>query len=484
MTQGTVRRTHFVGIGGTGMCGLAEILLSLGYKVSGSDLVTTSEVIERLRRLGAEVHTGHAADHVAEADLVVVSSAVAGENPEVRAARERGIPVLKRGQMLAEIMRMKYGVAVAGAHGKTTTTSLTGHVLSEAGLDPTVVVGGRLRALGSHARVGSGDIFVAEADESDGSFLEILPTVAVVTNIDREHLDHYRDLEEICDAFLRFARGVPFYGAAILCGDDPRLRDIAGLLNRPVLIYGTEPGCYLRATSILPAADLSRFEVEAQGRSLGEFTVPLPGRHNVLNALAAIAVALFVGVPVGRVRSGLASFAGVGRRFEIRGEARGVTVVDDYGHHPTEIAAVMRTAREAYPDRRLVVLFQPHRYSRTAALREEFGPAFRGADVLIVSDVYSAGEAPLAGVTGESLLEPIRRGSQVAVEYAAQEAEAIGRALALLRPGDVLITLGAGSVSTWGERILERLGEGVRPGGGAAAAPGCAARVGMTGGRG
>ena len=484
MTQGTVRRTHFVGIGGTGMCGLAEILLSLGYKVSGSDLVTTSEVIERLRRLGAEVRAGHAADHVAGADLVVVSSAVASENPEVRAARERGIPVLKRGQMLAEIMRMKYGVAVAGAHGKTTTTSLTGHVLSEAGLDPTVVVGGRLRALGSHARVGSGDIFVAEADESDGSFLEILPTVAVVTNIDREHLDHYRDLEEICDAFLRFARGVPFYGAAILCGDDPRLRDIAGLLNRPVLIYGTEPGSHLRATSILPAADLSRFEVETHGRSLGEFTVPLPGRHNVLNALAAIAVALFVGVPVGRVRSGLASFAGVGRRFEIRGTARGVTVVDDYGHHPTEIAAVMRTAREAYPDRRLVVLFQPHRYSRTAALREEFGPAFRGADVLIVSDVYSAGEAPLAGVTGESLLEPIRRGSQVAVEYAAQEAEAIGRALALLRPGDVLITMGAGSVSTWGERILERLGEGARPGGGAAAAPGCAARVGATGRRG
>ncbi|MBP6874860.1 MAG: UDP-N-acetylmuramate--L-alanine ligase [Candidatus Eisenbacteria bacterium] len=483
MTQGTIRRTHFVGIGGTGMCGLAEILLNLGYKVSGSDLVARSEVIDRLKRLGAEVHAGHAAEHVTGADLVVISSAVAATNPEVRAARELGIPVLKRGQMLAEIMRMKYGVAVAGAHGKTTTTSLTGHVLSEAGLDPTVVVGGRLRALGSHARVGAGDVFVAEADESDGSFLEILPTVAVITNIDREHLDHYKDLDEIYDAFLRFARSVPFYGAAILCGDDPRLRQMAAGLNKPVLLYGTEPGCHLRATAVHPGPQQSRFEVEAHGRSLGEFTVPLPGRHNVLNALAAIAVALFVGVPAGRVRRGLSSFAGVGRRFEIRGEARGITLVDDYGHHPTEIAAVLRTAREAFPTRRLVVMFQPHRYSRTAALREEFSPAFRGADILILTDIYSAGEAPIEGVTGQILGDLIHRGSRVAVEYAPREEDAIERALAVLEPGDVLITLGAGSVSTWGEKILARLERDRGPGTPGGHAQGCAAPASMAGRR-
>ncbi|MFH1144603.1 MAG: UDP-N-acetylmuramate--L-alanine ligase [Candidatus Eisenbacteria bacterium] len=474
MTQGTVRRTHFVGIGGTGMCGLAEILLSLRYKVSGSDLVSNSEAITRLRKLGAEIHAGHAAEHVADADLVVISSAVGADNPEVRAAREKGIPVLKRGQMLAEIMRMKYGIAVAGAHGKTTTTSLVGHVLSEAGLDPTVVVGGRLRALGSNARLGSGDIFVAEADESDGSFLDILPTVAVVTNIDREHLDHYRDLDEIREAFLRFARGVPFYGAVILCGDDPYLREMAGQLNKPVLTYGFDPACHIRAVGVRPQAQVSHFEATAHGRGLGEFILPLPGRHNVLNALACIAVALFVGVPAGRIRGGLASFAGVGRRFEVRGDARGVTVVDDYGHHPTEIAAVIRTAREVYPDRRLVVLFQPHRYSRTAALFDQFGPAFRGADLLILTDIYSAGEAPVDGASGERLREPIARESAVAVEFV-HEADAIERTLSLVRPGDVLITLGAGSVSSWGERILELLNEGAGKGPGSMFAQGCAA---------
>jgi len=473
MTQGTIRRTHFVGIGGTGMCGLAEILLSLRYYVSGSDLAANSEAVARLRRLGAEVHAGHAAEHVRGADLVVVSSAVRPDNPEVVAAREQGIPVLKRGQMLAEIMRMKYGVAVAGAHGKTTTTSLTGHVLSAAGLDPTVVVGGRLRALGSNARLGSGDIFVAEADESDGSFLEILPTVAVVTNIDREHLDHYRDLDEICDAFLRFARSVPFYGAAILCTDDPRLREMAGRLNKPVLTYGLAPDCHVRASAVEPGPAGSRFELFAHGRALGQFTVPLPGRHNVLNALAAVSVALFVGVPPGRIRGGLASFEGVGRRFEIRGTARGVTVVDDYGHHPTEVASVVRTAREVYPRQKIVVLFQPHRYSRTAALRDEFGPAFRGADRVVLTDVYSAGEAPIAGVTGESLREPIARDSGVAVDYAADEEGAIARALEILAPGDVLLTLGAGSVSTWGEKILARLAGRPCPRGGKKREQGC-----------
>ncbi len=464
--QGAIRRTHFVGIGGTGMCGLAEILLSLDYEVSGSDLATGTEALERLQRLGARLYAGHAAGNIHGSDLVVVSSAIREDNPEVREARRLGIPVLKRGEMLAEVMRLKYGVAVAGAHGKTTTTSLIGHVLSAAGLDPTVVVGGRLRSLGSHARLGSGDVFVAEADESDGSFLKILPTVAVVTNIDREHLDHYRDLDEIREAFLTFIRGVPFYGAAVLCGDDPHLRALLPQVNKPVITYGTGPGCRVTGTGVTPCAHGSRFAVHIDGRDLGTFDVPLFGAHNVQNALACIAVAHFLGVPDESIRGGLASFEGVGRRFETRGESAGVTHVDDYGHHPTEIAAVLRTAREVYAGRRLVVVFQPHRYTRTAALQNEFAGAFHDADLLFLAEIYPASEAPIPGVTSEHLAAPIRAQSKVEVVVAPGEEDLLAQVPARLAPGDVLITLGAGPVWKWGDAILQRVRRAGRLAGG------------------
>ncbi|MBM3316586.1 MAG: UDP-N-acetylmuramate--L-alanine ligase [Candidatus Eisenbacteria bacterium] len=455
--QGTVRRTHFVGIGGTGMCGLAEILLTLRYEVSGSDLTVTTDAVERLERLGARVFAGHAAEHVRGRDLIVVSSAIREDNPEYREARRLGIPILKRGQMLAEIMRLKYGIAVSGAHGKTTTTSLIGHLLAGAGLDPTVVVGGRVRSLGSNARLGTGDIFVAEADESDGSFLEILPTLAVVTNVDREHLDHYGDLEAIRQAFLRFMRGVPFYGAAIVCGDDPQLLGLLPDVNRPILTYGAGVDCRVRAEGIVPQARGSRFRVLAEGRDLGEFSVPVPGRHNVQNALAALSVGLFLGIPADRLRRDLATFEGVGRRFEMRGEEGGVTHIDDYAHHPTEIAAVLGAAREVFGDRRLVVLFQPHRYTRTAALGEEFARAFRDADLLALTEIYPAGERPIPGVSAEALAGPIERESGVAVRYAAGAGDATALLPDWLRPGDVLITLGAGSVWQWGDAILAEI---------------------------
>jgi UDP-N-acetylmuramate--alanine ligase len=457
MIQGAIRKTHFVGIGGTGMCGLAEILLTLDYEVSGSDLATATEAVERLQRLGARIDAGHAAEHVRGKDLLVVSSAIREDNPEYVEARRLGIPILKRGQMLAEIMRLKYGVAVSGAHGKTTTTSIAGHLLSEAGLDPTVVVGGRVRSLGSNARLGSGDIFVAEADESDGSFLEILPTVAVVTNIDREHLDHYHNLDAIRQAFLRFMRKVPFYGVAIVCGDDLELRALLPEVNRPVITYGTEPDCRVRAERIAAVPAGSRFTVNASGRDLGEFTVPVPGRHNVRNALAALTVGLFLGVPAEHLRRGLATFEGVGRRFETRGEAGGITHVDDYGHHPTEIAAVLRTAREVFGTRRLVVLFQPHRYTRTMALHDEFARAFRDADLLVLAEIYAAGELPIPEVSAERLAGSIGRESRVAVHYLPDERAMVEGVPALLKNGDVLITLGAGSIWQWGDAVMERV---------------------------
>lgn len=457
MIQGAIHRVHFIGIGGTGMCGLAEILLTLGYRVTGCDLATNTAAVERLVRLGAHVQTGHAPEHVIDHDLIVVSSAIAGDSSEVRAARRRRIPVLKRGQMLAEIMRLKYGVAVAGAHGKTTTTSLIGHLLSETGRDPTVVVGGRVRSLASNARLGSGDIFVAEADESDGSFLEILPTVAVVTNIDREHLDHYRNFDAILSAFRRFMRGVPFYGVVVLCGDDPHLQVMLPQINRPVLTYGEGANCRIRVSRIQLDGTQSRFTVTAGERDLGEFIVPLAGRHNVQNAVAAIAVGLFLGVAPAHLRSALEGFEGVARRFEIRGEAGGVLHLDDYGHHPTEVRAVIAAAREAYRGRRIVVLFQPHRYSRTAALHAEFAAAFAGAGVVVLTDIYAAGEMPIAGITGEVLRAPIESQSRVRVVYAPDEEEVVRRLPEILAEGDLLVTLGAGPVWGWGDAVMAQL---------------------------
>ncbi len=463
MMRGSIRRVHFVGIGGTGMCGLAEILLGQDYRVSGSDLTTESEAVERLVSLGARVFKGHAPEHIAGAQLLVVSSAIGARNPEIEEARRQGIPILKRGQMLAEIMRLGSGIAVAGAHGKTTTTSLIGHLLSHAGMDPTVIVGGRLRAYHSNARMGQGKLIVAEADESDGSFLEILPTIAVVTNIDREHLDHYRNLDAIKAAFERFITSVPFYGSAVLCGDDPHLREMLPRVNRPTVLYGFAPDCHVRAEKARSEGTLSRFHLWEGDVDHGEFCLPLPGQHNVQNALAAVAVGLSLKVPPERIREALASFAGVGRRFEVRTAADEVVHVDDYAHHPTEIRAVLQAAREVYGTRRLVVLFQPHRYSRTAALFDDFGGAFTHADLLVLSDIYAAGEMPIDGVNGEVLRGPITQGSRIEVVYAPTEEQAVDAAAGRLQPGDVLLTLGAGPVWKWGDAVMARLAARERP---------------------
>jgi UDP-N-acetylmuramate--alanine ligase len=436
------------------MCGLAEVCLNLGYEVTGSDL-STGEATERLARLGAHVSAGHRADQVEGADLVVVSSAIAHGNPEYRAAAEKGIPLLKRGEMLAEIMRLKTGIAVAGAHGKTTTTSLVGHLLACAGLDPTVVVGGRVRAIGSNARMGTGNYLVAEADESDGSFLDLNPTIAVVTNIDLEHLDHYQGLPDIQEAFLRFLRKVPFYGLSIVCGDDPNVREVLLRLAKRTLTYGFGPGNHLRASEPRLEGMRSHFRVEGPEGSTLDLTLNLPGRHNVLNALAAVAVAQEIGVPAEAIQEGMRTFGGVGRRFEVRSEVGDVVHVDDYGHHPTEVAAVLATARSVYP-RRLVTLFQPHRFSRTKALHRQFGEALANTDVLLLAEVYPAGERPLPGVSSSLILAAVRARTGSPEVIAVRDADEAARvAQEVLRPGDVLLTLGAGDVVKWGERIMK-----------------------------
>ncbi len=453
-----MRRIHFVGVGGTGMSGLAEVLLTMNYEVSGSDLART-EVTERLASLGARIMQGHAARHVAGADLLVFSSAVPRNNPEVKEARRLGLPMLKRGEMLAEIMRLRYGIAVAGAHGKTTTTSLTGHLLARAGLDPTVVVGGRLKMLGGNARLGASRYLVAEADESDGSFLDLHPTIAVVTNIDREHLDHYRGLADIRRAFAKFMRQVPFYGLSIVCGDDPNVRSLLGQMRKRVLTYGFGDGNMLRASAVEVRGSEQRFLVEYHGRRLGEAMVGLPGRHNVLNALAAIGVGLELEIPAAECLRALDGFEGVGRRFELKGEANGVKVIDDYGHHPTELAAVLATARSIHRGR-LVVIFQPHRYSRTQALAREFAEVLKEVDLLVLADIYAASEKPISGVTSDLITDQLRAFSDRRVVRVKDKDEALAKVPSLLMPGDLLLTLGAGDITRWGEPILARYAAG------------------------
>ncbi|HVP38432.1 MAG TPA: UDP-N-acetylmuramate--L-alanine ligase [Candidatus Saccharimonadales bacterium] len=452
---GKSRNIHLVGIGGTGMCGIAEVLRNLGYAVSGSDLRAT-EVTERLERLGIRVCLGHRAEHVDGADLVVVSSAIHPDNPEYQRALALGLPVVPRAEMLAELMRVKYGVAVAGAHGKTTTTSLLAMVLSQGGLDPTVVVGGRLKAFGSNARLGTGDFLVAEADESDGSFLMLSPAIAVVTNIDAEHLDHYRDLVEIRRAFIEFVNKVPFYGVAVLCAEDRRVREILPFVRRRQLTYAISQEADWQASDIRREGDRTHFTASFRGVPWGEFAVRLYGRHNVLNALAAVAVAEELDVSPEAVRRALHDFEGVARRFERKGEVNGVTVVDDYGHHPTELAAVLDTAASLQPGR-LVAVFQPHRFSRTAHHWREFGVTLARADVVLVLPVYAAGEAPLPGVTSELVAEAARsagaREVHVAADFDAAEA-LLGQ---LARPGDLVLTLGAGDVWKVGERLISSL---------------------------
>jgi UDP-N-acetylmuramate--alanine ligase len=450
------QHVHFVGIGGIGMSGLAEVLLELGFRVSGSDL-KHSPITERLSAKGAVIFLGHRAENVAGAKAVVVSSAVQVDNPEVVEARRLAIPVIPRGELLAELMRQKFGIAVAGSHGKTTTTSMTAVILSHAGLDPTVVVGGRVGMMGgANARLGKSDYLVVESDESDGSFLKLAPIVAIVTNIDREHLDHYSGLGSIRLAFAEFVGKVPFYGAAILCLDDENVQQILPAVNRRIITYGLSAQADLRVTRSSAGHLASEFDLEFHGRELGTFRLHIPGAHNVLNATAAIAVGLELEIPLETIREALESFSGVDRRFQIRGTERGVTVIDDYGHHPTEIRATLAAAR-ACQYKRIHVLFQPHRYTRTDALMDDFARAFHQADSVHVMDIYAASEEPIEGVTAEALAARIRAFGHRSAQYVGSMERGIESVTAEARPGDAIVTLGAGSVSQAGEGILSCL---------------------------
>jgi UDP-N-acetylmuramate--alanine ligase len=446
------RRLHFVGIGGSGMSGIAEVLVNLGYPVSGSDLAV-NPATRRLKKLGAKIQRGHRAENVQDADVVVISSAVHEDNAEVVEARRRKVPVIPRAEMLGELMRMKYGVAIAGAHGKTTTTGMVAEVLTAAGLDPTVVIGGRVRALRSSAKLGRGEILVAEADESDGSFLRMKPTIAVVTNIDREHLDHYADLAAIQDAFVRFLSQVPFYGAAVVCLDEPNLRAILPRVDRKIIGYGLGSDAHLTATDVEVKGLGVSYTARWHGVSLGRIQLSVPGRHSVYNSLAAAAVGLELDVPFAVIVRALAHFRGVDRRFQLKGKAFGALVVDDYAHHPTEIEATLAAAREGFGVRTLVV-FQPHRYTRTRSLLEEFGRAFFLADKIVVTDVYPAGEAPIAGVHGAAVAASLVRHGHPSAVHAPTLERATQLVREMVRPGDLILTLGAGDVWKVGESLL------------------------------
>ena len=455
-------RVHFVGIGGIGMSGIAEVLLNMGYTVTGSDLVRSESTL-RLEKLGGRVYLGHDAANLGEADVVVVSSAVAPSNPEVRAALEKGIPVIPRAEMLAELMRMKHGILVAGSHGKTTTTSILAWLLAEGGLDPTMVIGGKLNSLGSNARLGQGQLLVAEADESDGTFLKLAPTYAVITNIDPEHLDHYGTVERLEQAFVDFANKVPFYGLVVLCGDHPRVQNIIPRVRKRMVTYGFSPQADYRALQPRLQPGWVSFAVQARGRELGRVRLKMNGSHNILNGLAAIAVADELQVPFTVVERALASFEGIQRRFTRRGEQAGITVVDDYGHHPEEIRVTLEGARQVFQGR-LVVVFQPHRYTRTRDLAEQFHTAFHLADVLVVMDIYPAGEQPIAGVDAAGLVEGIKAKGHRRVGYLPDRAAVVSWLLDNCRPGDLVITMGAGDVWRVGEDLLARLPAGQEDG--------------------
>lgn len=459
---GRTRRVHFVGVGGIGMSGIAELLVNLGYDVSGSD-VRRSDVSDRLARLGVRVAIGHEAANVGDADVVVVSSAIATANPEIAEARRRHVPVIPRAEMLAELMRLRFGIAIAGAHGKTTTTSMIALVLERAGLDPTAVIGGRLSVFGSNARLGRGEYMVAEADESDRSFLKLSPSIAVITNIDREHLDAYGSFDRLVDAFADFAGRVPFYGAVVACIDDAPVRDLLPRLQRRTITYGFTDGAAVHGREPDSDGRSSRCRVRYSitgvpgGTGDGEISLNVPGVHNLQNALAAVAVGLDLGVSFARIADALAGFSGAERRYERRGSAAGVTVVDDYGHHPTEIAAVLRAARAGKPSR-IVAVFQPHRYSRTRDLMNDFGPALSLADVVVLTDIYAAGEAPIPGVTIETLAGAVRKDVRN-LHVVPVLADLPRQVRDLVKSGDLVLTLGAGSIAAVGDRILTALNE-------------------------
>ncbi|MDH3727884.1 MAG: UDP-N-acetylmuramate--L-alanine ligase [Myxococcales bacterium] len=455
MFRGRIRSIHFVGVGGVGMSGIAEVLLDSGFEVTGSDL-RESDHTRRLTDKGAKIFVGHGAEQVAEADVVVFSSAVPATNPELVAARRRGVPVIPRAEMLGELMRLKDGIAIAGSHGKTTTTSLVATVLRGAGLDPTVVIGGKLNALGSGAATGAGDLLVAEADESDGSFLHLIPAFAVITNIDPEHLDHYGSLDGVKNAFVGFANRVPFYGVVVACLDHPNVQDILPRIDKRIVTYGFSAQADYRARNPVFSGLSVGFDVEHRGQSLGPFEVRMPGAHNVLNALATIVVADELRVDRDLIRTALRTFEGVQRRFSVVGEVGGVTVIDDYGHHPAEVEVTLEAAQRAY-GQRLVVAFQPHRYTRTRDLFDELTRAFNRADVLFLTEVYAAGEEPIEGADARRLAEAIRAHGHrdvTLVENRMELAEAIG---ARVQPGDVVMTLGAGDITRTGPELLEVL---------------------------
>jgi UDP-N-acetylmuramate--alanine ligase len=449
-------RVHFVGIGGIGMSGIAEVLLTLGYAVTGSDL-HDSETTERLRKLGAQVFVGHQEENLSvNPSVVVISTAVKYSNPEVLEARRRQIPVIPRAEMLAELMRMKYVVAVAGSHGKTTTTSLIAVVLSAAGLDPTMVIGGRVRMLGSNARMGQGEILVAEADESDGSFLLLSPTIAVVTNIDREHMDFHQTMEHLSDSFSDFINKVPFYGLAVLCLDNANVRALLPKVRKRFITYGLSPEADISAHDLKIKTDGVELSVLHRGRPLGKLRLQLLGRHSATNALAAVAVAHELEIPFSHTAQALEAFSGIHRRFEIKGEPKGIMVIDDYGHHPAEIRSTIGAIRESWK-RPLTVIFQPHRYSRTRDLFDDFLTAFESADRLVLTEIYAAGEDPIAGATSEALYQAIKRKGHLDVEFVPDKNEIVKRLVEELEPGDVALTLGAGDIYKVGEALVEAL---------------------------
>jgi UDP-N-acetylmuramate--alanine ligase len=457
MYKKRAKNIHFVGIGGIGMSGIAEVLLNLGYRVSGSDLRET-EITRRLADMGGVVHVGHQAEWVAEAHVVVTSSAVRPDNPEVLAAHENHIPVIPRAEMLAELMRLsRFGIAIAGSHGKTSTTSMVGWLLAQANLDPTVIIGGKVNALGSNAKLGGGEFLVAEADESDGSFLKLSPVLEVVTNIDLEHLDHYRDLDEICETFLEFISKLPFYGAAIVCLDDPRIVELLPRIQKRIITYGLSAQAEIHAREVKMVGLSSSYELWRHDQPLGRITLAQPGLHNVQNSLAAVAVGLELEIDFPVIAAALAEFSGVQRRMQIKGEVGGITVVDDYGHHPTEIRATLSALRGAWPKRRLVVMFQPHRYSRTKGLFKEFCSAFHEADLLLMTEIYAASESPIEGVSGEALLLGTRQHGQRQTHFVAEVADLAAAVLPLLQEGDVVLSLGAGNILRAGEELLKKL---------------------------
>ncbi|MCK6535162.1 MAG: UDP-N-acetylmuramate--L-alanine ligase [Polyangiaceae bacterium] len=456
MFRGRVRHVHFIGVGGIGMSGLAEILRTLEFDVSGSDM-KEGENTNRLKRLGVRIDVGHRAENVRGADVVVFSSAIGADNAEMREAARLGIPIIARAEMLAELMRLKYGVAIAGSHGKTTTTSLVATVLRDAGFDPTVVVGGRMAALGSNARLGAGDLLVAEADESDGSFLRLTPTIAVITNIDAEHLDFYGTHERVKTAFVEFAERVPFYGLSVLCLDHPHVQDILPRIRHRHVTYGLSPQADYCARNVRHSGLTTSFFVSRKGQPLGEFSVRMPGQHNVLNTLATIAVADELEVPLDVMKSALAGFHGVARRFTVTHEIGGVTLVDDYGHHPAEVMATLEAARKVF-DQRVLVAFQPHRYSRTQHSFDEFTRAFNVADSVIIADIYAAGEKPIAGISAEALVDAIREHGHHSVRHVGDKRAIADALIQEAAPGDVVIALGAGDIN----KILPLVADGLR----------------------